>query len=197
VLLVIINRLLLLLPGRTRAMEILPGTRSPPRHFETKGCWQRWPHRVCHKSERSPCTDLAMSVHPLWSHHCRVWLAESGERGCRGLAPARLGRRIKGSLTDYCFLNEFEFRAKLLKKIEMQFHFVLFKTKAFIFYQQLQKTAIIYLLVPSASQESLILLANIQVPSREEIFLKKFDWRGDACICWSQSPAKRIDPSGD
>ena len=33
-----------------------------------------------------------------------------------------------------------------------------------------------YLLVPSTSQESLILLANVQVPSREEIILKKFDY---------------------
>ena len=58
----------------------------------------------------------------------------------------------------------------------MQSHFVLFKTKNFIFYQQLQNAAIMYLLVPSASQESLILLANVQVPSREEIILKKFEY---------------------
>jgi len=71
------------------------------------------------------------------------------------------------------------FGQRFQKEIEMQFQFVLFKTKNYIFYQQLQSAAIMYLLVPSASQESPILLANVQVPSREEIFLKKFDWRGD------------------
>jgi len=48
-----------------------------------------------------------------------------------------------------------------------------------------------YLLVPSASQESLILLANVQVPSREEIFLKKFDWRGDGLTGYDRNHAYR------
>jgi len=70
----------------------------------------------------------------------------------------------------------------------MQFQFVLFKTKNYIFYQQLQSAAIMYLLVPSASQESPILLANVQVPSREEIFLKKFDWRGNGLTGYEPEP---------
>ena len=112
--------------------------------WDEKSAEAFWDERVLavvpHESvpqEREVAMHWSGHVRPYtWSHHC---MSLTGR-----IRRARLprlgtwldsGRRIRGSLDYYCFLNEFEFRAKLLKQFEMWFHFVLFKTKYFIFYQ--------------------------------------------------------------
>ena len=73
-------------------------------------------------------------------------------------------------------LKSLDFRAGISEGNQNAIPFCIVQTlKLLCSISQLQNAAIMYLLVPSASQESQTLLANVQVPSREEIFLKKFD----------------------
>ena len=86
-------------------------------------------------------------------------------------------------------LKNLDFRAEISEGYRNTISFCIIQTlKLLCSISQLQNAAIMYLLVPSASQESLILLANVQVPSREEIFLKKFDWREDGLTGYVPEP---------
>ena len=83
-------------------------------------------------------------------------------------------RPIAQSHESICYWTISNIERRFLKQLKSQFCFILFKSNTFIFYQQLQNVTVIYLLVPSASQESLILLGNIQVPSREEEIVRRW-----------------------
>lgn len=74
---------------------------------------------MCHKSERSPCTDLAMSVPTLGVITAEFDWQNPESAAAAAWHLARLGSKDKRITELLCFLNEFEFRAKLLKQFEM------------------------------------------------------------------------------